>query len=160
MNPGDFFEQRANLPFETLRRADCDVGGQARGRRIIFGERRDLDVPAWRNRAEQPRQAAVLLAVLQAVEYFQDGQICFRSGQPLRAASAAHAHDLAAIFEQLDESVEDRRLANPRLGREKHDAPLAAFGPLELMQQRVHLEVASDDRAARPRRSLCDGHRR
>ena len=70
--------------------------GQARRRRLVVGRRHDLRVPARRNGADQARDAAELLVLLQAVERFEDRQVGFAAGEPLGTAAAADAHRLPA----------------------------------------------------------------
>ena len=114
LHPRDLLEERADLALEPLLRSARGVGRQAARRRIVLRRRHDLRVPAGRQRAHQPRQAAELFVVLKAVEHLEHRQVGFAAGQALRAAAAADAHRVAAIGERAHERVDDGGLADAR----------------------------------------------
>ena len=127
LHPRDLVEQRRDLPLQPLLRAARGVGGQPRGRRVVRRRRHDLHVPAWRERADEARQAAELLVALEAVEHLEHRQVRFAAGQPLRAAAAPDAHGVAAVLEQPHERVDQRGLADARFRRQHDEPSLAAL---------------------------------
>ncbi len=101
----------------------------------------------------------MFFAVLEAVEHFEDGEIRLRSCQPFRAATSPDPHHFAAILEQLDERIEHRCFPEASFRRQQHHSPLAPFGTLELVEQRVHFQIAADYRARGSLRPVCDRDR-
>ena len=89
LHPSGFFEQRRDLALEPLLRPARGFGGQPRRGRIVLGRRHELRVPARRERADEAREAAKLLALLQAFERLEYGQVSLASGEPLGASAAA-----------------------------------------------------------------------
>ena len=109
--------------------------------------RHDLRVPARRDGANQPRDAAELLVLLQAVERFEHRQVRFAAGETLRAAAAPDTNRLLLLIELLDERIDERCLAHPRFRGDHDEATLAALRPLVFVPQRLELQIAADDLA-------------
>src|SRR5437868_13896545 len=110
MHARDFFEKQLDLALQAFLRSAGGFSREPCRRRVLGAVRRDLDVPAWRERPDEARQAAELFVVLQAVEDFEDREIGFAAGEPLGAAAAPEAKRLAAIFQESQERFPQGRL--------------------------------------------------
>ncbi len=137
------------------------VSAASRAADESFSRRRhQLGVPARRERANETRQAAELLVLLQALERFEHRQVGFAAGEPFGAAAAADADRFAALLELADERLDESRLADAGLSRHDHQARLAAMGALELVIELGQLVVAPDDAGTCREPARGDGHRR